>query len=189
MCSTNLVDKYGGLKEVSTTRNMDLESRSQPRPCLPGKDPIKQNNNGFSPPQTGIDDATKAATAAKAAKSAKATAVTEKATKAAEAAKTAVASKTRGDQITLEVFAQMQKQIKKLTQGLQTAMQENADLQKQISEPSILNLQHSRHEEEDHREESKSSEKESENRKKRQIRIHPLRLKRRCSRCKIKFKG
>ncbi|KAI8555228.1 hypothetical protein RHMOL_Rhmol05G0158200 [Rhododendron molle] len=129
----------------------------------------------LDPPQMGVDDATKATVAAKAAKAtetAKATkaakaaaTAAEKATKATEVAKAATASKTGGDQITPEAFAQIQEQIKTLTQGLQTAMQENADLRKQISEPSILNLRHSRHEEEDHREEHESSEEESRNRK------------------------
>ncbi|KAI8550437.1 hypothetical protein RHMOL_Rhmol06G0106800 [Rhododendron molle] len=132
------------------------------------------------PPQTGVDDATKTTAAVKAAKAAetakavraaKATAVAEKAAKAAkaaiaaEAAKAAEASKTGGDQMTPEAFAQMQELIKTLTQGLQTAIQEKADLHRQISEPSILNLQHSQHEEENHREESESSEEESQDRK------------------------
>ncbi|KAI8535805.1 hypothetical protein RHMOL_Rhmol10G0202600 [Rhododendron molle] len=120
------------------------------------------------PPQTGVDDATKTVVAVKAAKAA---AVAKKAAKAAEAAKTAEAakaveaSKAGGNQMTPEAFAQMQEQIKTLTQGLLTAVKENAALRLQISEPSILNLQHSQHEEENHREESESSEEESQNRK------------------------
>ncbi|KAI8568212.1 hypothetical protein RHMOL_Rhmol02G0180400 [Rhododendron molle] len=126
------------------------------------------------PPQTGVDDAAKTAAAvkaakaaetAKAAKAAKAAAVAEKAAKTAEGAKAAEAakaaeeanaaglSKTGGDQITPEAFAQMLEQIKTLTQGLQNAMQKNAALRLQISEPSILNLQHSQHDEENHKEE------------------------------------
>ncbi|KAI8535804.1 hypothetical protein RHMOL_Rhmol10G0202500 [Rhododendron molle] len=127
------------------------------------------------PPQMGVDDAaakaaeaaeaTKAAMVAEAAKVAK-SAAAENAAKAVEAAKAAATSKTRGAKITPEAFANMQKQIKTLTQGLQTMMQENANLRKQISESSILNFRHSRHEEDDDKEEGESNERESQNRRK-----------------------
>ncbi|KAI8524929.1 hypothetical protein RHMOL_Rhmol13G0187800 [Rhododendron molle] len=73
---------------------------------------------------------------AAAIKAAEAAAIAEKAAKAAEATKAAEAANAAG-----------------------------ATLHLQISEPSILNLQWSQHEEENHREESKSSEEKRQNRK------------------------
>ncbi|XP_058192108.1 uncharacterized protein LOC131309503 [Rhododendron vialii] len=125
------------------------------------------------PPQMGVNDATKAADAAKTAKAAEiakatkaAKAAAAKAAKTTEAARAAAMNKPGGDHMTPEAFVQMQEQIKTLTQGLQAAMQENADLRKQISEPSISNQRHSERPEEDDRDDAESSEKESQNRRK-----------------------